>query len=304
MQTSSQDLTKGYDYERLVREEIEHYKEIEITDKLKEGGAHANSSWAYYWTDIVGEMAKSGYYDLAGFLSRSAGGLGRPVRILSLASGYCGHEIELARKLNCPYEVTCTDINVGIFEKAKELVKQEGLRITFAPADLNFIDIAPSSHDLIFAHASLHHVINLERLFEQIRHGLAPGGILCITEVVGKNRTLIWEENERFANALLELLPRNLTQGARLAIEEEPDGMEGVRQEDILPLLHANFHPKVEIRHGAFMRFICTHADIGRALDPSVGEAKRYLDFLIECDRAAVRHGVLRPLELWGVYSA
>jgi hypothetical protein len=79
--------------------------------------------------------------------------------------------------------------------------------------------------------------------------------------------------------------------------------MEGIRQQDILPLLRQHFTPLFERLHGAFMRFICTHPELGPVFDPRNEETRRYLDFLIESDNCSVQYGILRSLELWGVYS-
>jgi Methyltransferase domain len=227
----------------------------------------------------------------------------RPLEILSLASGYCGHEIDIARQMTRPYKLTCTELIEPIFEKARAVAKTEGLAINFDTVDLNFITIEPERYDLIFAHAAIHHVINLEHLFEQIKWGLSPMGILFLGEVVGKNRKLIWDENERYANALLDLIPDRVTRGVRIATPEDLGGMEGIRQEDILPLLREHFSTVFEYRHGAFIRFICTHSELGPAFDPQHSETRRYLDFLIESDDCSVRSGILRPLEIWGAYK-
>jgi hypothetical protein len=145
-------------------------------------------------------------------------------------------------------------------------------------------------------------VINLEHLFEQLVAGLTEGGIFHLVDVVGKNRKLIWEENECLANALLDALPGHLTRGLHLAVSEEAEGMEGIRQQEILDHLRKHFAPLFEHRHGAFMRFICTDPRFGSSFDPTNPEARRYLDYLIESDDSSVCHGVLQPLEIWGVY--
>jgi SAM-dependent methyltransferase len=297
------DLTKNYDYERLIREEKEHYSKIEVTERLTEGGAHANSAWNHYWERVGRVLDRSGCADLARYLCQNVAKGSQPLEVLSLGSGYCGHEIELARGMTRRYRLTCTDVNESVFEKAKAVAHNERLSMEFRPADLNFIQIDPGRYDLIFAHAAIHHVINLENLFEQLAHGLRAQGVFHLTEVVGKNRKLIWESNERYANALLDLIPHRYTHGIRLAVPEDVDGMEGIRQEDIMPLLRQHFSPVFEYRHGAFMRFICTHGDLGPLLDPRNSEARRYLDFLIDCDECAVRYGVLQPLEIWGLYK-
>jgi len=320
------DLTKDYDYEKLICEEKSHYSGIEVAADLREGGAHAAPAWEYYWARINEVLRVSPYFDMASFLSSSLAHLDRPIQILSLGSGYCGHELKLARRLARPYLIQCTDINEENFASAKKVARSEGLALEFTVADLNFIDIEPGKYDLIFAHAALHHVINLERLIEQVAGGLSQHGILQVVEVVGKNRILIWKENERFANALLDIIPR-VSKGRHIhALEpvhgtlpnimrlmkrllqpfllKMAHGMEGVRQEDILPLINGSFVPLFEHRHGAFIRFICTNPALSGLFDLSSIEGRNAFDFLIEADRASVRNNILRPLELWGVYKS
>ncbi|UHD17934.1 class I SAM-dependent methyltransferase [Thiocapsa bogorovii] len=296
------DLTKHYDYDALVREEKEHYAEIEITDDLREGGAHASDCWTYYWQHVQRTLDTSPFADFAGALNARFGALGRPLRILSLGSGYCGHELKLARALTCDYRITCTDINPALFGPAQEIVDREQFAVTFAVEDINFITIEKGQYDLIFAHAAIHHVINLERLFEQLLLGLSPNGIFHLVDVVGQNRKLLWDANERMANALLRAIPKEITRGLRLNAPVEDEGMEGIRQEDTMPVLRATFEPIFEHRHGAFMRFICTNARLAKRLDPRDATARRYLDFLIDCDDSLVARGILEPLEVWGVY--
>ena len=181
-----QDLTKDYDYARLIGEEKAHFSQIEITDDLREGGIHDGSAWNFYWQLVWRVLNDSGFGNLPAYVCQNFPAEDRPLEVLSLASGYCGHDLNLARKMTRPYRITCTDINEAIFEKAKDTAKREGLAVEFRQEDLNFIRIAPARYDLIFAHAAIHHVINLEHLFEQIRAGLSSSGILHLTEVVGK----------------------------------------------------------------------------------------------------------------------
>jgi SAM-dependent methyltransferase len=296
------DMTSNFDYARLIEEEKAHYSKIEVTDELTEGGRHASSPWKYYWTRVADELRSSPFTDIAGALEQQHRRQNRPVRILSLGSGYCGHELALAQRLTCAYEITCTDINETLFTEARKRAQAQGLFLRFQQEDLNFIHIAPAYYDMIFAHAVLHHVINLETLFEQIALGLTADGILNLVEVIGMNRRLLWKENERFANLVLDAIPYELTAGAKLHVSSEEEGMEGVRQEEILPILRRRFEPLYEYSHGAFMRYVCTDERFGRYLNPAHELGKRYLDLLIDIDRSAVRNGILRPLEIWGVY--
>jgi SAM-dependent methyltransferase len=295
------DFTKTFDYERLLDEEKEHYSKIEVTEDLKEGGPHASSCWQYYWKRVA-QNIPSEFADLPGYLARTCGHLDRPLEILSLGSGYCGHELALARDLRRSYRIRCADINERLFDRAREVVRDEGLAVEFEVADLNFMAIEPRRYDLILAHAVLHHVINLEHLFEHVVAGLASGGIFHLVDVAGQNRKLLWDPSERLVNALLEAIPHEITRGVRVNVPYEAEGMEGIRQAEVIPQLRAHFTPLFEYQHGAFMRFIGTNQELSGCFDPRDERARRYLDFLIDVDAAAVRDGVLPPLEIWGIY--
>lgn len=299
---SDTDLTSSFDYEKLVEEEKQHYSNIEVTDDLKEGGAHASTSWEYYWRHVRQTIESGPFASVPEWLGNTYGERGEIIEILSLGSGYCGRELNFARRIDAPCHVHCTDINDDLFSLAKEVAAEEGLNVSFRTEDLNFIEIEPNRYHMIYANAVLHHVINLERLYGHIIRGLKPDGILHLIEVVGQNRKLIWDENEAFANQLLEHLPRQVIGDHRLRILPEEEGMEGIRQEEILPLLEPLLSPVYEHRHGAFMRYLCTDPTFLELLHPNEPVAKRCLDFMIECDDAAVKNRILRPLELWGVY--
>lgn len=296
------DFTKMYDYKRLLEEEKSHFKGVELTEDLREGGAHASGAWNYYWSGVAKVLDRAGVSRFGEYLSRRFRGLSRPIKVLSLGSGYCGHELALARDLTIKYEIYCTDINMDLFDAARKAAEAEHLNLSFGVEDINFIKIQPGSCDVIFSHAAIHHALNFELLFDEIANGLAPEGIFHLVEVVGKNKKLIWDANERFANSLLDLVPNQITRGLRLNINEEPDGMEGLRQSELLGLLFERFEPEFEYQHGAYIRFICTNPELTKCFDPSNAERRRYLDFLIATDEVAVKYGILKPLEIWGIY--
>ena len=100
---------------------------------------------------------------------------------------------------------------------------------------------------------------------------------------------------------ILDALPAELTRGAKLQVTEE-EGMEGIRQEQILSILREAFEALYEYTHGAFMRYICTDERFATYLNPEHELRRRYLDLLIDIDRSTVQNGILRPLEIWGVY--
>ncbi|MDZ7762776.1 MAG: methyltransferase domain-containing protein [Desulfovermiculus sp.] len=297
------DHTQTYDYDRLIAEEKEHYSEIEITERLTEGGKHAHPAWEHYWHRVSRDITReAGVYGKLVEYIQSIAPADQTIRILSLGSGYCGHELMIAEQFSQDYEIECVDINENLFHQARQKATDKGLHLAFGVEDLNFIQIKPQNYDFIFAHAVLHHIINLEHLYAQIAQGLTDIGLFHLIEVAGENRRLLWPENQNMVNGLLDLCPKDVVGQHRIHVSGGGEGMEGVRQEDILPLLKERFSPEFEHLHGAFMRYVCLDENLAPLLNPERAQSKKYLDFLIDCDQSCVRRGLLKPLEIWGVY--
>jgi ubiquinone/menaquinone biosynthesis C-methylase UbiE len=84
------------------------------------------------------------------------------------------------------------DINPELLDLGRERAQALQLSVTFEQADLNTIDLPLREYDVVFCHASLHHVIELERVAEQIKRTLRPGGELIILDVVTRKGYLMW----------------------------------------------------------------------------------------------------------------
>jgi SAM-dependent methyltransferase len=239
-------------------------------------------------------------------------------RILSLGCGYGGVELSYARTLRRPFELIGLDLNPHLFAHVERIAADEGLPMRFQAADLNFITLRPASFDLIFAHAAIHHALNLEHLLDQIRLALRPGGRFIVLDIIGRSQVLFWRENHEYAARLIDHLPlryrRNPWAGIRgwlgghsLGLDPysepaEQHGMEGIRQEDIEREILARFEPLKLFKYSAFMRLICTHPIFGKRLDPTERRARRVLNSLCAEDVAAVASGKLRPTEMLGVF--
>ena len=295
------DYTQGLDYERLVAEEVAEFENHPMTADYKLGGVHDTQAWHYYWKRLgAEEFAGWRHPSITNFIEEERQFEG-PVKVLSLGSGFCGPDLEMARAFKVPYEITCVDMNPKLFAGAKECAEREKLNFRFEEGDLNYITLPPDTYHLVFAHAILHHVINIERLFEQIVGTLKPEGICHFIEVGGENRSLISDQATQFANGLLRLIPPALGKNMHIVRGVE-GGMEGIRQDQLLPLIEEYFEPIFEVRHGAFMRFVCHASPVGD-FHPENPREKPWLDFLIDADRSCVKRGILPPLEVWGVYS-
>lgn len=296
------DWTRIYEYPRLTEEEIEEYSNIEVTENLREGGIHAQKAWAFWFRYLADEVWKT---SLNAEILQFCGALREP-RILSLGCGYGGIELEIAQSLKSGYQITAVDINPGILAKARVEARAKDLNIRFLPVDVNFVEIMEKSFDLIFAHASLHHLLNLEHVFSQIHRGLKDHGRLIVQDVIGKTQVLFWKENVDFALGLVRKIPAKYSAGIHLPPYSEPSiqrGMEGIRQEEIEALLSDYFVPIRMFKYGAFMRMICTHPDLGKRFDPDIEEDREYLQRLFGLDLRQVEEGKLRPTEMLAVFE-
>ena len=271
-----------------------------ITPDLREGGIHAHDSWAYWFGYLRNKWGTSLNEEIANFCNTR-----KNPRILSLGCGYGGVEISVAKDLKMPYEILGIDLNESILEKAREESAKSNLPLKFQQGDLNFLDLHDEKFDVVMAHASLHHLLNLEHIFSEVHKSLEDDGLLIIQDVIGKTQVLFWKENVDFAISVVEELPPLITDGITLSPYVEPNiqaGMEGIRQEEIEEQINLLFTPIKSYHYGSFMRLICTHPILGKRLDPNNSECRKILDSLCKLDLEQIELGQLKATEVLGVY--
>jgi SAM-dependent methyltransferase len=306
MEDITVDWTPSFDYKTLAAQEIEEYSNIEVTKDLREGGKHAQKAWDYWFRYLSVNVWKT---SLNAEVVSFCNSIKNP-RILSLGCGYGGHELAIARELKKPFQIIAVDLNGNLFSKAIQEAKKDDFDICFKALDLNFVHIVENSYDLIFAHASLHHLLNLEHVFLQIYKGLKENGRFVVQDVIGKTQVLFWKENVDCAIDIVSQMPERYKAGISdkepiIAPYVEPSvqkGMEGIRQEEIPGLLELFFTPIKYFPFGAVMRLICTNPQLGKHFDPDKDEDRTYLEKIFQTDIELVKEGKLRPTEMLGVY--
>jgi ubiquinone/menaquinone biosynthesis C-methylase UbiE len=73
---------------------------------------------------------------------------------------------------------TATDISPGMLETLSENAARLGLTVETVACDAEQLPFADASFDLVFGHAVLHHLPDLDRAFAEFRRVLKPGGVL------------------------------------------------------------------------------------------------------------------------------
>jgi ubiquinone/menaquinone biosynthesis C-methylase UbiE len=110
-------------------------------------------------------------------------------------------------------------------------------------ADLNFVRLPVNHYDVVWSSDCLHHVVNLEHLFDEVARALRPGGLFAFREYVGERRMQYAPQRLERANAVLREIPARWRRTERLA----PPPLAGlspfcaVRSDDILALAGERF---------------------------------------------------------------
>lgn len=304
------DWTKCFGYEKLISEEVEHYSSIEVTEDLKLGGIAANQAWER-WYRFLTALWRA---DFVSEIIEAARCFEAP-RLLSLGCGHGGMEVDCARRLSqlgSPYEVLAVDLNENLFRGARQEAARDGLRLELLALDLNFVELKENAFDVIFAHASLHHLLNFEHLFSQVHRALRSEGRLIVLDIIGKTQVLFWPENIRFATDLVAQMPERYRGGLpadpRVLFSSyldgaEQQGMEGIRQEELEEQIGRYFRPLKMHKYNSFVRLICTHPTIALAFDPERAEDQAYLDSMFRLDLEQIAKGALRATEMFAVYE-
>jgi len=112
-------------------------------------------------------------------------------------------------------EATCSDISPGMLATLEANARRLGLEVKTQPADAEKLPFADASFDLVFGHAVLHHIPDLDRAFAELARVLAPGGRIVFAGEPSRYGDRLAGVPKRAASALAPLWRRAI--GARPA---------------------------------------------------------------------------------------
>jgi ubiquinone/menaquinone biosynthesis C-methylase UbiE len=75
--------------------------------------------------------------------------------------------------------LTATDISPGMLQRLSNTAKALGLEAETVATEAEELPFEDESFDLVFGHAVLHHIPNLDRAFAEFRRVLRPGGAIA-----------------------------------------------------------------------------------------------------------------------------
>lgn len=236
-------------------------------------------------------------------------------RFVSLGAGNCDSEVRLARALvdsGCSdFTIECVERNAQMLARGHNLALQQNVaqHIVGVGADLNAWK--PSgTYDAVIANQSLHHVVNLESLFDGVAGALAAQGRFVICDMIGRNGHQRWPE----ALAIVQELWRELPKEYRFdhLLQRQMDtfmdrdcsvsGCEGIRSQDILPLLIDRFGFELFI---GFANVVDPFVDraFGPNFNPEREWDRAFIDQVHTRDSAELSAGNITPTHMFAVLT-
>ena len=300
------------DYQRKIKQELAIYeKQIKV---------HDLPEIYHYWSNkfMLPMLKDAGFESIAEFFSKSLleaiNRTGSNVaNFVSVGAGNCDLEVLVAKGmldagLN-DFIFECLEINPVMLARGKEIARENGVfnNMRFVEADFNTW-VAEKEYDGVMANQSLHHVTNLEHLFDQVKECLHPEGSFVISDMIGRNGHQRWPESLEIVNQFWKELPETYKYNVllnRLETEYEnwdcsKEGFEGIRAQDILPLLIQQFECEKFIGFGSAIDIFVDRC-FGHNFNPLEQWDMNFIDRVQEVDEDGLKTGLLTPTHMLAV---
>lgn len=235
---------------------------------------------------------------------------GRAMRMVSFASGRAELEIEMAAVLSdagIPFEVVCVDINKSMAADAKRNIKDKkyASAFSFLVQDVVDIDFGAGTFDVVILNQCLHHFAALEKVFALIKNITKTDGIILTNDVIGRNGHQLWPEVHEHIDTYWSGIPKRLTKDKALGgfrqkyidLDHSGIGFEGIRAQDVLPLLCQNFYFDSFIVYGALVIPIVDRR-FGWNYDCDNEHDLKLIDELAMLEQVLLESGQVKPTQI------
>ena len=237
--------------------------------------------------------------------------LARPLKLISIGAGNCDMEIELGKRLlekeKKDWMFECLELNPEMIKRGKERAESEKLgdRFIFQQSDIKQWKAPKASNDIVIANHSLHHFVDLEILFDKIHHTLQPNGYFLTNDMIGRNGHMRWPEvvpaMEMVWNALDDKYKYNhqlkRLEKAFCNWDCAQSGFEGIRAQDILPLLVKKFSFQMFLGFGNLIDVFVDRC-FGHNFDPESERDRNIIDMVACLDELYLEKGIFKPTHI------
>jgi SAM-dependent methyltransferase len=298
------------DYARRAEQEVERFQSVENVHDLPE----IFHFWSLRYVRpkleaVYGVSTLEDFYLKYIFQYRAENPAGR-VEIASLGAGNSDMEIQIAKLLLArglaDFRFSCLDINPAMLARGRELASENGLSGHFDFLETDVGRWQPSRPvSVVMAHHSLHHIVNLEEVFASIRKAIGKEGYFVTCDMIGRNGHMRWPEALDIVHDIWRTMPDRYKYNHLLKRFEEmyenwdcsKEGFEGIRAQDILPLLVQGFHFEAFIAYGN-LPDIFTDRNFGHNFDAHNPEDTEFIDRIGALNDRLIGEGVLKPTQM------
>ena len=302
------------DYQKKLMKELEVFE--------NNVNVHDLSDIYHYWSNkyIAPMFQEAGFNSIAEFFSSNLlaakNRTGSVVaNFVSVGAGSCDLEVSVAKNLVDAgfkdFIFECLEINSVMLDRGKEIARESSLlsNMCFVEADFNTW-VAGKKYDGVMANQSLHHVTSLEHLFDQINKALHDDGSFVISDMIGRNGHQRWPESLAIVNKFWKELPKNYKFNVLLNRLEDneyenwdcsTESFEGIRAQDILPLLLKQFECEKFIGFGSAIDIFVDRC-FGHNFNSELDYDRDFIDRVHAEDEAAIISGKLTPTHLLGIF--
>lgn len=238
---------------------------------------------------------------------------GSRARFVSIGAGNCDAEVAIAQTLlarGCDdFVIECLELNATMLERGELDAAQASVASYIRGVQGDFNTWQPEAvYDGVLANQSLHHVLNLEDLFASIEASLSPTGRFVTSDMIGRNGHMRWPEARRVVDEFWQELPHEYRFHHTLHRHEaefidwdcSTEGFEGIRAQDVLPLLVERFEFELFLGFGNVID-VFVDRGFGPNFDPDAAWDQDFIRRVHERDMRGLVSGELKPTHVMAV---
>ncbi len=307
-------FTQSSAYKEMLAAETRIYKDVEDINILPPIFHYWSNAYLRPMLEEYGCSNPDQFF--AQYLLESANKCSEdPALFISIGSGNCDTEVRVAQLIrnagHSNFVIECLDMNPHMLQRGREMAVREGVAENVAFVEGDFNAWRPSkSYTGVMANQSLHHVMNLEGLFDEIKHALNPRGYFLASDMIGRNGHQRWPEALSAVHEFWQELPEAYRNNRQLNRNEKlyenwdcsREGFEGIRAQDILPLLLDRFDFHVFVGFSNVVDVFVDRA-FGHNFHADEDWDRAFIDRLHAFDERGFQLGALTPTHMLAVMS-
>ncbi len=293
-------------YANRIAAQVAQYKDVE---KMHDNLSNMHQIWrTTYVTPVFREVtASNNHIDF--YAKEFIEGMektGEKV-ISSYGSGDGAVEVAIAQHMLrlgvTDFTLECLELSEHQLERTEKNMNEAGVAANMRLTQADFNKWVPDGkRAALMGHHALHHVLDLEHLFTHAREALAPDGKFVTMDIIGRNGHMRWPETLDIVEGLWAALSKekryhnifNRTDDKFVNWDCSVEGFEGIRAQDILPLMIENFEFETFYAYGGLTEVFLSRG-FGANYDPDNEDDVRFIDFLHNLNERLIDLGHIKP---------